>query len=69
MVIKNQGIIKNFNKDVVNQFFPTMLKTKISSGKSTNYLFMISDPTLEEKFVKIMKRSKRDSMNLGLVQS
>ena len=30
------GIIQNFNKDtsVVNQFFPTMLKTKISSGKS-----------------------------------
>ena len=30
------GIIKNFNKDasVVNQFFPTMLKTKISSGKT-----------------------------------
>ena len=27
------GIIKNFNKDasVVNQFFPTMLKTKISN--------------------------------------
>ena len=30
------GIIQNFNKDasVVNQFFPTMLKTKISIGKS-----------------------------------
>ena len=63
------GIIKNFNKDasVVNQFFPTMLKTKISSGKSADNGLSIydhfSDPTLEEKFVKIMKRAvKRDSM-------
>ena len=32
------GIIKNFNKDasVVNQFFPTMLKTKISRYESQN---------------------------------
>lgn len=63
------GIIQNFNKDasVVNQFFPTMLKTKISVGKSADGGLSIydhfSDPTLEEKFVKIMKRSvKRDSM-------
>jgi hypothetical protein len=63
------GIIKNFNKDasVVNQFFPTMLKTKISIGKSADNGLSIydhfSDPTLEEKFVKIMKRAvKRDSM-------
>ena len=52
---------------VVNQFFPTMLKTKISSGKSADNGLSIydhfSDPTLEEKFVKIMKRAvKRDSM-------
>ena len=44
------GIIKNFNKDVsvVNQFFPTMLKTKISSGKSKttmDYLFMTTSQT------------------------
>ena len=63
------GIIKNFNKDasVVNQFFPTMLKTKISTGKSADGGLSIydhfSDPELEEKFVRIMKRAvKRDSM-------
>lgn len=63
------GIIQNFNKDasVVNQFFPTMLKTKISIGKSADGGLSIydhfSDPTMEEKFVKIMKRAvKRDSM-------
>jgi len=63
------GIIKNFNKDasVVNQFFPTMLKTKISIGKSADGGLSIydhfSDPDMEDKFVKIMKRSvKRDSM-------
>ena len=63
------GIIKNFNKDasVVNQFFPTMLKTKISIGKSADNGLSIydhfSDPDMEEKFVRIMKRAvKRDSM-------
>ena len=63
------GIIQNFNKDasVVNQFFPTMLKTKISSGKSAEGGLSIydhfSDPELEDKFVRIMKRAvKRDSM-------
>ena len=63
------GIIKNFNKDasVVNQFFPTMLKTKISIGKSAEGGLSIydhfSDPNMEEKFVHIMKRAvKRDSM-------
>jgi hypothetical protein len=63
------GIIKNFNKDanVVNQFFPTMLKTKISTGKSTANALSIydhfSDPKLEDLFVRIMKRAvKRDSM-------
>ena len=63
------GIIQNFNKDasVVNQFFPTMLKTKISSGKSAEGGLSIydhfSDPTMEDKFVRIMKRAvKRDSM-------
>ena len=63
------GIIRNFNKDasVVNQFFPTMLKTKISIGKSADNGLSIydhfSDPNMEEKFIKVMKRSvKRDSM-------
>lgn len=63
------GIIQNFNKDasVVNQFFPTMLKTKISVGKSADGGLSIydhfSDPDLEEQFVKIMRRAvKRDSM-------
>jgi hypothetical protein len=63
------GLIKNFNKDasVVNQFFPTMLKTKISSGKSADGGLSIydhfSDPSMEDKFVRIMKRAvKRDSM-------
>ena len=63
------GIIKNFNKDasVVNQFFPTMLKTKISTGKSAENGLSIydhfSDPSMEDKFVHIMKRAvKRDSM-------
>ena len=63
------GLIKNFNKDasVVNQFFPTMLKTKISTGKSAEGGLSIydhfSEPSMEEKFVNIMKRAvKRDSM-------
>lgn len=63
------GIIQNFNKDasVVNQFFPTMLKTKISIGKSAEGGLSIydhfADPELEETFVKIMRRAvKRDSM-------
>ena len=60
------GIIKNFNKDasVVNQFFPTMLKTKISTGKSAEGGLSIydhfSDPELEEKFVKIMNGQLRE---------
>ena len=63
------GIIQNFNKDAsaVNQFFPTMLKTKISSGKSADNGLSIydhfADPDMEEKFVNIMKRAvKKDSM-------
>ena len=67
--VESLGIIRNFNKDasVVNQFFPTMLKTKISTGKSAEGGLSIydhfSDPTMEDKFVSIMKRAvKRDSM-------
>ena len=63
------GILKNFNKDAsgVNQFFPTMLQTKISIGKSADGGLSIydyfSDDDLEDKFIQIMKRSvKRDSM-------
>jgi len=63
------GVIQNFNKDasVVNQFFPTMLKTKISVGKSADNGLSIydhfSDKSMEDKFVNIMKRAvKRDSM-------
>jgi hypothetical protein len=63
------GIIKNFNKDAsaVNQFFPTMLQTKISTGKSAagglSIYDYFSDSDLEDKFIQIMKRSvKRDSM-------
>lgn len=63
------GIIQNFNKDAsaVNQFFPTMLKTKISVGKSADGGLSIYDhfalPEMEEVFIKIMKRAiKRDSM-------
>jgi hypothetical protein len=63
------GIIQNFNKDasVVNQFFPTMLKTKISVGKSAEGGLSIydhfADPDLEDKFVRIMRKAvKMDSM-------
>ncbi len=63
------GVIQNFNKDAsaVNQFFPTMLKTKISVGKSADGGLSIydhfSDPELEETFVRIMRRAvKKDSM-------
>jgi len=63
------GIIQNFNKDasVINQFFPTMLKTKISVGKTSEGGLSIYDhfaePSLEDTFVNIMRRAvKRDSM-------
>ena len=63
------GILKNFNKDqsVVNQFFPTMLKTRISNGVSAAGGLSIYDyfaqDDLEDAFVKVMRRAvKRDSM-------
>ena len=63
------GLIQNFNKDAsaCNQFFPTMLKTKISSGKSADGGLSIYDhfalPELEDKFIKTMRKSvKGDSM-------
>ena len=63
------GLIQNFNKDAspCNQFFPTMLKTKISIGKSADGGLSIYDhfalPELEDKFIKTMRKSvKGDSM-------
>jgi hypothetical protein len=63
------GIIKNFNKDAsaCNQFFPTMLKTKISVGKSASGGLSIYDhfslPELKDKFIRTMRRAiKGDSM-------
>ena len=63
------GLIQNFNKDAspCNQFFPTMLKTKISTGKSAEGGLSIYDhfalPELEDKFIKTMRKSvKGDSM-------
>ena len=63
------GIIKNFNKSqsVVNQFFPTMLKTRISIGESadggTSIYDYFAEDSLESGFIKTMARAvKRDSM-------
>ena len=63
------GIIKNFNKSqsVVNQFFPTMLKTRISIGESadggTSIYDYFAEDSLEDGFIKTMARAvKRDSM-------
>ena len=63
------GIIKNFNKSqsVVNQFFPTMLKTRISIGESadggTSIYDYFAEDSLEGGFIKTMARAvKRDSM-------
>lgn len=63
------GIIKNFNRNqsVVNQFFPTMLKTKISDGASSETAYSIydyfSEDHLKESFIKTMIRAvRKDSM-------
>ena len=64
------GVIKNFNKHqtVVNHFFPTMLKTRITNGSTADdkdlsiYEHFSQDDKLEN-FVKVMNRAvKRDSM-------
>ena len=67
--IEDLKVIKNFNKfaTAVNQFFPTMLKTKISSGVSsegaTSIYDMFKEDDLREKFSKSMKRGLyKDSM-------
>ena len=63
------NVVKNFNKFAsgVNQFFPTMLKTKISSGVSSEGATSIYDhfkeDDLRDKFKKAMLRGLfRDSM-------
>jgi hypothetical protein len=62
-------VIKNFNKfaSAVNQFFPTMLKTKISSGVSsegaTSIYDMFKEDDLRDTFKKAMLRALyKDSM-------
>lgn len=62
------GIIANFTKNstAVNQFFPTMLKTKISTGVSAENALSIYDhftDPLKDKFHHTMKRTLyNDSM-------
>ena len=65
-----RNVIKNFNKfaNGVNQFFPTMLKTRITNGATADdkdlsiYEHFSQDDKLEN-FVKVMNRAvKRDSM-------
>ena len=67
--IEDSKVIKNFNKfaSAVNQFFPTMLKTKISSGVSsegaTSIYDMFKEDDLRDTFKKAMLRSLyKDSM-------
>ena len=59
-------IIKNFNKfaTVVDQFFPTMLKTKIGSSKHTSWSVYdcFANPEKRESFHTCMRRTvRRDS--------
>lgn len=63
------GVVRNFNKDGsgVNQFFPTMLKTKISVGKSSDGGKSIydhfKDDDLKQTFKNSMMRLvRRDAM-------
>ena len=66
---EEQSVVKNFNKSAsaVNQFFPTMLKTKISQGVSsegaTSIYDMFKEDYLKDKFKKAMLRGLyKDSM-------
>ena len=66
---EKSGVIRNFNKlaSGVNQFFPTMLKTKISTGVSSDNAHsiydMFSEDDYRDKFSKSMKRGLyKDSM-------
>ena len=57
----NQNIIKNYNKQAssVNQFFPTMLKTRVNNGSIYDWF----TDEYREKFQKVMLRViKRDGM-------
>lgn len=62
------GVVSNFTKNATacNQFFPTMLKTKISSGLSSDNALSIYDhftDVLKDKFHHTMKRTLyNDSM-------
>mgnify|MGYP005994030577 FL=1 len=66
---EDNKVIRNFNKSAtsVNQFFPTMLKTKISTGVSSDnaksIYDMFKEPNLRDNFKKAMLRSLyKDSM-------
>ena len=57
----NENVIKNYNKHAsgVNQFFPTMLKTRVN--KSSIYTWFTDE--YKDKFQKVIRRIlKRDSM-------
>ena len=61
----DENVIKNYNKfaSAVNQFFPTMLKTKIGTSKTASSIYDYFTDEYKDKFIKIMSRSlKRDSM-------
>ena len=57
----NNNVIKNYNKHAsgVNQFFPTMLKTRVQNGSIYDWF----TDEYKDKFQKVIKRIlKRDSM-------
>jgi len=61
----NPTVIRNYNKFAsgINQFFPTMLKTKIGTSKTATSIYDYFTDEYKEKFSKIMIRSlKRDSL-------
>ena len=58
-------VIKNYNKfaSPVNQFFPTMLKTKIGTKKNATSIYDAFTDKYKDKFHKVIRRIlKRDSM-------
>ena len=52
----NPTVIRNYNKFAsgVNQFFPTMLKTKIGTSKTATSIYDYFTDKYKEKFSKIM---------------
>ena len=59
------NVIKNYNKFAsgINQFFPTMLKTKIGTTKNATSIYDYFTIGYKDKFHKIIRRTfKRDSM-------